>query len=306
MGCNIWGHVSGKVTFDVADRCGTCPLSCYGDRAQPFTRGQCQLCSRHAKMPIDVGIREPSLGGTNPQSLVPVAPAKGQDPAILPPCHLGHRPPLRLARQYHRAVQQCPRLLGAWLDLWGHCGSTQPAPEKVRDRAQRMENVSPDQHRRLGIIQPPLPITPALGHPVISHIPELTETELALAASKALWQGIATHREPPPGRAGWCPPVHWWPYSCTPRRQPPPGPGSAGSAPRPGPACGHPPDTPGEPPSAAIPTLPPPRARQGWKRCIPAPARAQSKVPSHVPAAGNAPGATRCGGVARHPQGTPG
>lgn len=60
--------------------CDTTPLSWYGDRAQLLTGGQCCLFSRHAKTPTDVEgdtIREPGLGATNPQSLIPFTPANG-------------------------------------------------------------------------------------------------------------------------------------------------------------------------------------------------------------------------------------
>lgn len=202
-------------------------------------------------------IRDPGLGVTNLQSLVPVAPVKGQEPSVLPPRHPGHGPPLRPAWQHRRAVQQRPHLLGARLDLWGHCGSTRPAPQKVGDRAQGMDNVSPGQHWRLGTIQPRLPITLTVGHPIISHIPELRGKELALTSSKAPRQG-GTHREPPPGRAGWCPPARWWPCSCTPLHPPAPRPGSAGTVPRPGPACGHPPNSPKSPRQQLPQASPPP------------------------------------------------
>jgi len=174
--------------------------------------------------------------------------------AVLPPCHPGHGPSLRPARQHSRAVQQHLHLLGARLDLRGHCGRTQPVPEKVRDRAQGMENISP----ALGSGHCPISLShyPTLGHPIILHIPKLTRTELVLTASKTPWQGIVAHREPPRGCAGCCPPARWWPCSCTPRHLLPPRPGSAGSVPRPGPACGHPPNAPRTPRQQLSPHCP--------------------------------------------------
>lgn len=97
------------------------------------------------------------------------------------------------------------------------------------------------------------PITPSTGDPEILHIPELSGMENALSRSQAPRQGAA-HHEFPPGSSACCPPAPCQPCRRTPRHLLPQRPGSSGTGPQPGSACGHPPNPPRQPRSVAVPT----------------------------------------------------
>lgn len=160
-----------KVASTIAARCGTYPLSQWG----------------HAKTPLDVEggtIRAPALDATNPLYLL--FPRRGRS-----------RPSLR-------HVTWGMGHPSAW-----HGSTTEPfastftssGPGWISGATETgLRGWKTSTQTSTGAWAPSNPITLTTKHPIMLHIPELTEMEMALS-SKAPWHS-STHREPPRGHAG--------------------------------------------------------------------------------------------------------